>query len=159
MISENAADMIAVVDLEGRRIFNSLSFQRILGYSPEELQVSSGFEPIHPEDRERVKKAAEEARRTGACQRHSQRTRRTGKACDCEPRHYLAQKGPGALSHSEGSFRALVEGAPYGIYRATMTGQFHERHRVGMEAAERRADRRTVLGPPRGGQGWRSRLF
>src|SRR6266699_5945623 len=66
LISENAADMIAVVDLEGRRIFNSLSFQRILGYSPEELQVSSGFEPIHPEDRERVKKAAEEARRTGA---------------------------------------------------------------------------------------------
>src|SRR5437899_12095115 len=69
------------------------------------------------------------------------------------------KKAQEALSRSEGSFRALVEGAPYGIYRATLTGQFHERHRVGMEAAERRADRRTVLGPPRGGQGWRSRLF
>jgi len=31
LISENAADMIAVVDLEGRRIFNSLSYQRIPG--------------------------------------------------------------------------------------------------------------------------------
>src|ERR1700674_3170397 len=61
LISENAADMIAVVDLEGRRIFNSISYQKILGYSPEELQESSGFEQIHPEDRERVKKAAKEA--------------------------------------------------------------------------------------------------
>lgn len=40
LISQNAADMIAVVDLEGRRIFNSLSYQKILGYSPEELQES-----------------------------------------------------------------------------------------------------------------------
>src|SRR5437879_7864098 len=41
LISENAADMIAVVDLEGRRLFNSLSYQRILGYSPEELKQRS----------------------------------------------------------------------------------------------------------------------
>ena len=53
LISENAADMIAVVDLDGRRIFNSLSYQKILGYSPDELQESSGFEQIHPDDRER----------------------------------------------------------------------------------------------------------
>src|SRR5260370_6138521 len=66
LISENAADMIAVVDLEGRRIFNSLSYQKILGYSPEELQESSGFEQIHPDDRERVKNAAKEARETVA---------------------------------------------------------------------------------------------
>src|SRR6202521_5762890 len=66
LISENAADMIAVVDLDGRRIFNSISYQKILGYSPEELQESSGFEQIHPEDRELVKNAAKEARQTGA---------------------------------------------------------------------------------------------
>src|SRR5438445_2114286 len=66
LISENAADMIAVVDLEGRRIFNSLSYQKILGYSPEQLQESSGFEQIHPDDREKVKNAAKEARETGA---------------------------------------------------------------------------------------------
>ncbi|HVH71071.1 MAG TPA: PAS domain S-box protein, partial [Candidatus Dormibacteraeota bacterium] len=34
LISENAADMIAVVDMEGKRLFNSLSYQKILGYSP-----------------------------------------------------------------------------------------------------------------------------
>src|SRR5438552_2915559 len=65
LISENAADMIAVVDLEGRRIFNSLSYQKILGYSPEQLQESSGFEQIHPDDRERVKNAAKRTRESG----------------------------------------------------------------------------------------------
>src|SRR5437899_10119014 len=38
LISENAADMIAVVDLEGRRIFKILSYQKLLGYEPDELQ-------------------------------------------------------------------------------------------------------------------------
>src|SRR5689334_16032364 len=53
LISENAADMIAVVDMEGRRIFNSFSYEKVLGYSLQELQESSSFEQIHPEDREK----------------------------------------------------------------------------------------------------------
>src|SRR5262249_33857679 len=65
LISENAADMIAVVDMEGRRLFNSLSYEKVLGYSSDELQASSGFQQIHPDDRDRVKTAADEARRTG----------------------------------------------------------------------------------------------
>src|SRR6202007_1504103 len=65
LISENAADMIAVVDMDGKRVFNSFSYEKVLGYSLEELQKSSSFEQIHPEDRERVTQAAEEARRTG----------------------------------------------------------------------------------------------
>ena len=36
------------------------------------------------------------------------------------------KKAQEALSRSGASFRALVEGAPHGIYRATMTGQFLE---------------------------------
>jgi PAS domain S-box-containing protein len=65
LITENAADMIAVVDTEGKRIYNSLSYQKVLGYSPAELQRSSSFEQIHPDDRERVVAAGVEARRTG----------------------------------------------------------------------------------------------
>ena len=65
LITENAADMIAVVDTDGRRLYNSLSYQRVLGYSPSELQQSSSFEQVHPEDRERVAAAGAEARRTG----------------------------------------------------------------------------------------------
>src|SRR5271165_3437289 len=65
LISANAADMIAVVDMEGKRLFNSLSYEKVLGYSPEELQKSPGFEQIHPDDRERVCAAAEAARLSG----------------------------------------------------------------------------------------------
>ena len=66
LISDNATDMIAVVDMEGRRIYNSHSYQTVLGYSPEELRGSSSLEEIHPADREQVKRAAEESRATGA---------------------------------------------------------------------------------------------
>jgi PAS domain-containing protein len=37
LISENAADMIAVVDASGKRIYNSPSYERILGYTIEEF--------------------------------------------------------------------------------------------------------------------------
>jgi PAS domain-containing protein len=62
LISENAADMLAVVDMEGRRIFNSLAYLKVLGYTSEELKASSGLEQIHPDDHSRVKAAAEKAR-------------------------------------------------------------------------------------------------
>src|SRR6476661_609138 len=53
-VTENAADMIALVDVKGRRLYNSPSYKRILGYSPAELGETSSFEQIHPEDRMRV---------------------------------------------------------------------------------------------------------
>jgi len=65
LISENAADMIALVDSDGRRLYNSPAYQKVLGYSAEELQQTSGLEQIHPDDRPRVVEAAEKARLTG----------------------------------------------------------------------------------------------
>ena len=65
LIRENAADMIAVVDVNGRRLYNSPSYQKVLGYSPEELESTDSFEQIHPDDRQLVKEAAQEARQTG----------------------------------------------------------------------------------------------
>ena len=58
VVTENAADMIALVDVKGRRLYNSPSYKRILGYSPEELGETSAFDQIHPEDRMRVHEAA-----------------------------------------------------------------------------------------------------
>jgi two-component system cell cycle sensor histidine kinase/response regulator CckA len=145
LISNNAADMIAVVDMNGKRIYNSLSYQRVLGYSPEELQASSSFEQIHPDDRERVKSATEEARRSGI-----------GKTLEYRLRHkngdwlvlestssvILSEKGEPeklvivnrdvterkraeeALRRSETGFKSVVEDAPYGIYRASAAGRF-----------------------------------
>ena len=65
LITEKAADMIAVVDTRGHRVYNSPSYERIMGYSPEELEATSSFEQIHPDDREKVKEAAAEACRSG----------------------------------------------------------------------------------------------
>ena len=65
IVTENAADMIALVDVKGRRLYNSPAYEKVLGYTVEELAKTSSFEQIHPEDRLRVLEAARETRRTG----------------------------------------------------------------------------------------------
>jgi PAS domain S-box-containing protein len=145
LISENAADMIAVVDMEGKRIYNSLSYQKVLGYSPEELQASSSFEQIHPDDRERVKKAAEEAQLSGKGKTLEYRLRhKNGTWLVLESTSSVIRNPKGepeklvivnrdvterkraeeALRRSESGFRSVVEDAPYGIYRTSLTGHF-----------------------------------
>jgi two-component system cell cycle sensor histidine kinase/response regulator CckA len=145
LISENAADMFAVVDMEGRRLYNSLSYEKALGYSPEELQSSSSFEQIHPDDRERIKKAAEEARRSGIGTTLEYRLRHKNgtwlvlestssviRNSDGEPEKLVIvnrditerKRAEEALRRSEAGFRSVVEDAPYGIYRASVFGRF-----------------------------------
>jgi two-component system, cell cycle sensor histidine kinase and response regulator CckA len=75
LISENVVDMIAVVDSNGKRIYNSPSYHRILGYSLDELEATSSFEQVHPDDRQIVVDAAADARRTGAGRRIEYRMR------------------------------------------------------------------------------------
>jgi diguanylate cyclase (GGDEF)-like protein/PAS domain S-box-containing protein len=74
-VTENAADMIALVDVKGRRLYNSPSYKRVLGYSPAELSETSSFEQIHPDDRMRVLEAAREARESGVGKRLEYRIR------------------------------------------------------------------------------------
>jgi PAS domain S-box-containing protein len=75
LITENAADMIAVIDCDGHRLYNSPAYQKILGYSPEELKSTSSLEQIHSEDRQRVLEAGEKARLTGRGERLEYRIR------------------------------------------------------------------------------------
>jgi len=75
IISENAADMIALVDVKGRRLYNSPAYKRILGYSPAELGETSAFEQIHPDDRFKVLAASREARQTGVGEKLEYRIR------------------------------------------------------------------------------------
>jgi PAS domain S-box-containing protein len=144
LISENAADMIAVVDMEGKRIFNSLSYEKVLGYSLDELKKSSAFEQIHPDDRDSVKQAADEARRIGVGRpleyriRHKdgswrvlESTASVIRNSEGEPQHLVVvnrdvterKRAAEALRQSEASFRSVVEDAPYGIYRASLSGE------------------------------------
>src|SRR3981081_1055 len=75
LISENAADMIALVDSDGRRLYKSPAYLKVLGYSPDDLNATSSIEQIHPDDRPRVLKAAEKARLTGQGERMEYRVR------------------------------------------------------------------------------------
>ena len=75
LISENAVDMIALVDCDGHRLYNSPAYQKVLGYSPEDLKTTSSMEQIHPDDRLRVLQAAENARMSGQGERVEYRIR------------------------------------------------------------------------------------
>jgi PAS domain S-box-containing protein len=144
LISENAADMIAVVHMDGRRIYNSMAYQKVLGYSPEELKGSSSLGEIHPDDLPRVQAAAEQSRLTGVGANLEYRIRHkdgTWRVLESTSSVILSEKGiaeklvivnrditerkraSDALRLSEGSFRSMIENAPYGIYRATAAGQ------------------------------------
>ena len=162
LISENAADMIAVVDMQGNRLFNSHSYQKVLGYTAEELNASSAFEQIHPDDREIVRKAAEEAQRSGNGKTLEYRLRHkdgtwlylestSSVILDAEGkpeklvivnRNITQRKvAEEALRSSEAHFRSVVEDAPYGIYRASASGQFLQtnpalQRMLGYESAE-----------------------
>jgi two-component system, cell cycle sensor histidine kinase and response regulator CckA len=75
LISDNVIDMIAVVDSAGKRVYNSPSYQRILGYDLTELESTSSFDQVHPDDRQMVVEAAAEARRSGLGRRIEYRMR------------------------------------------------------------------------------------
>lgn len=64
MITENVDDFIAVLDLEGRRLYNSPSYAKLFG-DPESLKGTDSFAEIHPDDREHVKRVFRETVRTG----------------------------------------------------------------------------------------------
>ncbi|HVI10740.1 MAG TPA: EAL domain-containing protein, partial [Candidatus Binatia bacterium] len=74
LISENAADMIAVVDRNGKRLYNSPAYAKVLGYGEEDLRASAN-DQIHPDDLVRVLEAAEKARKTGRGERLEYRIR------------------------------------------------------------------------------------
>jgi len=68
MITEDVSDMITIVDLEGRRLYNSTSYARLLT-APAKLYLTDSFADVHPEDRERMRQIFAETIRTGVGQR------------------------------------------------------------------------------------------
>jgi two-component system, cell cycle sensor histidine kinase and response regulator CckA len=144
LIGENAADLIAVVGVDGRRIYNSLSYEKVLGYTTAELNSSSPLEQIHLEDTERVKEAAAVARRTGVGQPMEYRfLHKNGSWRVLESTASVIRNSAGepdklvivnrdvterkraeeALQRPETGFRAVVGDAPYGIFKADLAGK------------------------------------
>ena len=102
LISENAADMIAVVNADGTRAYNSPSYERLLGYSPEEMRGTVAFEEIHPDDRAKVIEAAEEAKRSGHGRRVEYRMRHK------EGRWVLLESTASVVRDGKGQVQKLV---------------------------------------------------
>ena len=75
LITENAEDLITVVDREGNRLYDSPGYSR-LGYSLEELRGGPVPEPVHPDDREALIAARREAVEKGESPRVEYRFRR-----------------------------------------------------------------------------------
>ena len=102
LITENAADMIAVIDCDGRRLYNSPSYHKVLGYSSEELKATESTAQIHPEDRPRVQAAAEKARLTGRGERLEYRIRHK------DGSWRILESTASAILDKRGSMRGLV---------------------------------------------------
>lgn len=88
LILRNARDLIAFLDTEGRRIYNSPSYGPLLG-DPEKLVGSDSFGDVHPEDRERIRQIFRDTVRTGTGHRTEYRL--------------LARDGTPRVVQSEGS--------------------------------------------------------
>lgn len=67
-ITENVSDMIAVLDVDGRRVYVNPAYRDVLG-DPAKLLGTLAFDSVHPEDRERVRQSFGEMVRTGIGQR------------------------------------------------------------------------------------------
>jgi len=64
LIAENVGDFIAVLDPEGRRLYNNPSYRSFFGDTNELLGTDS-FAEIHPDDQERVRRVFGETVNTG----------------------------------------------------------------------------------------------
>ena len=67
LISESIGEHIAVLDLAGRRIYNSRSYRQLFG-DARELCGTDSFGDVHPEDRERVQRVFTQTAQSGVGQ-------------------------------------------------------------------------------------------
>jgi diguanylate cyclase (GGDEF)-like protein/PAS domain S-box-containing protein len=68
LVAENSGDFIAVLDLNGRRLYSSPSYKRFFG-DTRYLTGTDSFMEIHPDDKERVRHVFAETVKTGVGQR------------------------------------------------------------------------------------------
>lgn len=67
LILDNTSDLIAMLDTDGKRLYNSPSYQALFGDN--DLTGTDSFREIHPDDRDRVQKVFRETVASGIGQR------------------------------------------------------------------------------------------
>jgi len=143
-ITENVGDLIAMLDTDGRRIYNNPAYRQIFG--EDDLAIgSNSFNEVHPEDRGYIREIFNRTVATGIGERAEFRfllkdgtirhiesegnvvRDNTGKVSKVVvvSRDVTSRKlAEAALMESEQRFRAIFENAAIGIARISLTGQF-----------------------------------
>jgi len=67
LVLDNMSDLVAMLDVNGRRLYNSPSYGKLFG--AKELEGTDSFSDIHPADRERVQRVFRETVASGVGQR------------------------------------------------------------------------------------------
>jgi two-component system, cell cycle sensor histidine kinase and response regulator CckA len=124
LITENAADMIAVVDENGRRVYNSPSYERILGYSLDYLKNTKASDQIHPDDLPSVVGAAAHARATGIGRQIEYRMR------DKDDNWHILESTASAILDTKGEHRGLVIVNRDVTDRKRLEGQFRQSQKM-----------------------------
>ena len=93
LITENAADMIAVVDTSGERVYTSPSYEKILGYKSEELKDSTA-------GRKSIQRTGPSLKSGGRCPAYRHRHERG--ISHAPQRWKLAHAGIAGKHHHEG---------------------------------------------------------
>ena len=98
-IMQNIDDLIAVVDLNGRRIFSSPSYEALLA----EVDLTAGsdlFEEVHPKDRDHVRRVFNETALTGHGRRAEYRiVLKDGAVRDIEAQGTALRDANGKITH------------------------------------------------------------
>ena len=98
LIADNVGDMIAVLDPDGRRIYNSPSYASILG-NAELLKGTDSFQDVRPEDRDMVKNVFQETVTTGVGRRIEYRlSHKDGSVRTIDSKGSVIKDGQGRVS-------------------------------------------------------------
>ncbi len=127
----STSDMVAVVDLEGRRVYNSPSYARLR--DPALLKGTDSFSEIHPDDREKVREIF-------------RRTVETGKGERAEYR-FLLPDGSAQFIESIGNVIKGADGKPHRV--VVVSRDVTERKKL--EQQLRQAQKMEALGQLAGG--------
>lgn len=101
MITDNIDDLVAVLDLQGRRLYNSPSYGKLFG-DPNNMLNSDSFAEVHPDDREHVKQVFLDTVNTGVGQRIEFRFTLPDHSV-----HFMESRG-GVIRNSQGELLNIV---------------------------------------------------
>ena len=97
-ITENVAELIALVDADGRRVYLNPAYRELLG-NPPDGEGTDAFADVHPEDQARVRAAFAQAVATGEGHRGEYRLVVAGRTRELECHASVLRNATGAVSN------------------------------------------------------------